>query len=65
MRSPVISNAICGEEPVKSVHSNNSEEYLYVAWLNISEKEHDNDEEESTNKIKSTPPSTRNFDAFC
>ena len=46
------------------IHVINSEEYLCVAWLNISEKEHHNDEEESMNKIKSTPLSTRHFDAF-
>ena len=39
--------------------------YLCVARLDIVEKEHHRNEEESTNEIKSTPPSTGHFDVLC
>ena len=41
------------------------EYYLSVAWLDIAEEEHHNYEEKSTEKIESTPPSTRYFDPLC
>ena len=45
------------------IHDRESD-YLCVAGLDITEEKHHNDEEESTEKIKPTPPSTGHLDVL-